>query len=124
MPIRPSDERGFSMIELMIVVLIIGVLLAIALPVFLGAQRRANDGAVKTDVRNTFLAERVYFADGETYTQDPGVLETIESFARTPAWNAGVPSIGATTSMKPSLRLVISMPSPWNSPRVSTCISR
>ena len=53
------------MIELMIVVLIIGVLLAIALPVFLGAQRRANDGAVKTDVRNTFLAERVYFADGE-----------------------------------------------------------
>ena len=79
MPLRGTDERGFTMIELMIVVLIIGVLLAIALPVFLGAQRRANDGAVKTDVRNTFLAERVFFADGESYTQDPAVLETIES---------------------------------------------
>ncbi len=50
--------------------------------------------------------------------------DTMLSFARTPAWNAGVPSIGATTSMNPSRRLVISMPSPWNSPRVSTCISR
>ncbi|HJR97011.1 MAG TPA: prepilin-type N-terminal cleavage/methylation domain-containing protein [Actinomycetota bacterium] len=79
MRLRRTDERGFTMIELMIVVLIIGVLLAIALPVFLGAQRRANDGAVKTDVRNTFLAERVYFADGQTYTQDQAVLETIES---------------------------------------------
>ena len=53
-----------------------------------------------------------------------GQIAVIWSRASMPAASAGVPSMGATTSMKPSLRLVISMPMPWNSPFVSTCISR
>ena len=66
------------------------------------------------------------FADGGWGQQAPvivGQMVTIWSRARTPARDAGVPSMGETTSMKPSLLLVISMPSPWNSPFVSTCIS-
>ena len=50
-------------------------------------------------------------------------LRRSPAFALVTILTLGV-GIGATTSMKPSRRLVISMPSPWNSPRVSTCISR
>jgi hypothetical protein len=50
-------------------------------------------------------------------------MAMIWSRARMPARSAGVPSMGETTSIRPSRFLVISMPSPWNSPRVSTCIS-
>ena len=52
-----------------------------------------------------------------------GQIAVIWSRGLMPARKAGVPSIGETTSMKPPWLLVISMPRPWNSPRVSTCIS-
>ena len=38
-----GKEDGFSMVELMVVILIIGILIAIALPTFLGMRRRAED---------------------------------------------------------------------------------
>lgn len=72
-------EDGFTLVEMMIVVLIIGLLIAIALPTFLGARSRAQDRAVQTDVRNAFLAERTFYTDGAAYTEDPLVLENLES---------------------------------------------
>ena len=45
---RPSrDERGFTLVELMVVILIIAVLIAIAIPTFMGFRRRADDVAAK-----------------------------------------------------------------------------
>jgi len=64
---RRRDDEGFTLIELMVVVLIIGILIAIALPTFLGARKRAQDKAALSDLRNGVAAGKVFFTDGDTY---------------------------------------------------------
>ena len=54
-------EAGFTLIELMVVVLIIGILIAIALPTFLGARQRAQDKAVQSDMRTALVAALSFY---------------------------------------------------------------
>ena len=53
-----NDEEGFTLIELMVVVLIIAILIAIAIPTFLGAKNRAQHRQQQSNLRNGLAAGR------------------------------------------------------------------
>jgi type IV pilus assembly protein PilA len=76
---RLRDEEGFTLIELMVVVLIIAILIAIAIPTFLGARRRAQDRQAQSNLRNSLTAEKTYYSDKQAYTATGSDLLAIES---------------------------------------------
>ncbi|MGI8794106.1 MAG: type II secretion system protein [Acidimicrobiales bacterium] len=76
---RNREDEGFTLIELMVVVLIIAILLAIAIPTFLGARDRANDRAAQSSLRNALTAAKTIFTDNQSYASaDPAGLLLVE----------------------------------------------
>jgi type IV pilus assembly protein PilA len=61
------DESAFTLIELLVVLIIIGVLLAIAIPSYLGFQKSAQQTAAASDVRQAIPDAEAYYADYGNY---------------------------------------------------------
>jgi type IV pilus assembly protein PilA len=64
-----EPEAGFTLIELMMVVLIIAILIAVLIPTFVGAKRRAQDRAMQSSIRNALTAAKVVYSEHGDYTQ-------------------------------------------------------
>ncbi len=71
-------EQGFTLVEMMIVVLIIGVLVAVATPVFAGIVDRAREKEIQADLRSGLLAVELYYLENGEYTDDTSLLEPLE----------------------------------------------
>lgn len=63
-----KEDAGFTLVELMVVVLIIAILIAIAIPTFLGARQRAQDRAAQSNLRNALTAAKVHYTDEENFS--------------------------------------------------------
>lgn len=99
------DAKGFSLLELLVVVAIIGLLAAIAIPQFLSYRAHAVDSQMKSDLKNAALAMDSYFAENKVYPTTVAAIVSVgfnqtEGVALTIA--VPTPSSFTITAAKPS----------------------
>ena len=100
-----AKKEGFTLIELMIVVAIIGILAAIAIPKFADLIRKSNEGATKGNLGSVRSALSIYYGDQEgLYPQTPNALTISGDYmasipkAKTPTYHGDSSTFTLNTS--------------------------
>lgn len=70
-----SSRRGFTLVELMIVTVIVGILAMVAMPLFTSTKEEAYVATMKSDLRNVTVAQESYLADNQVYADEISALD-------------------------------------------------
>lgn len=79
---RKAELSGFTLIELMVVILILGLLAAIVVPQFTGRTEEAKVSTTKTNIQNTETALRLFYIDNDRYPEQLQHLAEKPSYAK------------------------------------------
>jgi type IV pilus assembly protein PilA len=78
--LRKKDQKGFTLIELMIVIAIIGILAAIAIPNFLSYRTKGQNSAALSNAKNFYNSAMAYFADTESTGTSVASTDVVAGF--------------------------------------------
>ncbi len=93
---RLHRKEGFTLIELMIVIAIIGILAAIAIPQFSAYRQRSYNSAAQSDIRNIATAQEAYYVDFSTYSSDPAQLSGTYGYMPTTSVTVNISGVGVS----------------------------
>jgi len=92
-----NRDEGFTLIELMVVVMIIAVPIAIAIPSFLGFRKSAQDRSAQSELRNVLLSEKAFWLDNGDYTETAADITAFEPNANL---HANDPVVGVVLDLR------------------------
>jgi len=72
--IRIQDDRGFTLLELMVVVMVVAILASFAIPLFLRYRSQAMQSEARTLLDGAYKSEIAYYAEFSEFSIDPDVL--------------------------------------------------
>jgi type IV pilus assembly protein PilA len=110
-----TKEGGFTLVELMVVVMIIAILMAIAIPTFLNSRKRAQDSAAKSNVRNGLAAAQSVFSETQLYSA---------SAAMVTALTAEEPGLGFAVTGSTDAKVISVMTDPATASIVLSALSK